>query len=272
MKTTVEIEVYNTPIADITGDPLFGCSPFDAPMFNFVNSDTYYCKWDFGDGTIVYDCETVRNTYGPGQYDVRLWVYSENDCVDSITEFNFVQVDESPRADFRFSPQTVTVNRNNVDFTNMSSGHGSSVWDFGDESGLVYAEDPTHQFPDIANAYSITLAVENNEGTCIDTIRKTIIVEDEVIFYVPNSFTPNNSGHNDFFLPVITSGIDIYHYKLTVFNRWGELVFMSYDPSIGWDGSYNGDVQDGTYIWQIDYEVINKDKRETVRGTVSLLR
>lgn len=268
------IEIYNIPIAQIQGDPLFGCSPFDVPLFNFTNSDSYNCIWNFGDGTIIENCGSVQNTYGPGIYDVSLVVYSENGCVDSTRMLDFIQVDKSPKADFIFSPTTVTINSTTVNFTNLSVDAASNVWYFSDVQDFYYQEDLEHEFPEEAGTYSVTLTVFNEGQTCYDSIIKTIIIHDEVIFYVPNSFTPNFSGKNDIFLPIITSGVDIYDYKLTIFNRWGEVMFISYDPSVGWDGTLNGNEikQNGTYIWQIDYEVINKDERQTERGVINLIK
>jgi gliding motility-associated-like protein len=58
-----------------------------------------------------------------------------------------------------------------------------------------------------------------------------------------------------------------------IFNRWGEVIFESNNALIGWDGTYSGEVcQDGTYIWQITFKEIGKDKRIVVRGHVNLLR
>ncbi len=270
-----ELEVFETPIAEILGDPLMGCSPFDAPMFNFVDDNVYTCVWNFGDGNTVVDCGSVRNTYPPGVYDVSLIVYSENGCVDSTGESAYVTVNETPNADFVFSPQTVTISRNEVSFVNLSSGGSSYVWDFGDGSDESAEESPKHTFPDQNSAnYSINLTTYNDNNTCFDEVSRTIVVEDEVIFYIPNTFTPGDDNLNAVFLPIFTSGIDIYDYKLTIFNRWGEVLFISHNPEIGWDGTYQSAniVQQGIYVWQVEYGVGSKDERQTERGTVNVIR
>jgi gliding motility-associated-like protein len=111
-----------------------------------------------------------------------------------------------------------------------------------------------------------------NDHNCSDTTSQVIRILNPMIFYVPNTFTPDNSDLNDVFLPIMTSGFDYWLYDLTVFNRWGEVVFQSKHPKKGWDGTYSGSpAPEGTYIWQItvqNAELIN----EIHRGHVNLLR
>lgn len=65
--------------------------------------------------------------------------------------------------------------------------------------------------------------------------------------YIPNSFTPNNDGLNDVFRPY---GRNILLYNLQIFNRLGQLVYESSDPSAGWDGNYNGrEVGQGAFVY-----------------------
>ena len=83
------------------------------------------------------------------------------------------------------------------------------------------------------------------------------------IFYVPNTFTPDGDGYNQVFKPIFSTGYDPYNFQMLIFNRWGEIVFETYDVNIGWDGSYGDkglDVQDGTYIYKISFKnpVIDK--------------
>ncbi|MEJ6735486.1 MAG: gliding motility-associated C-terminal domain-containing protein, partial [Flavobacteriales bacterium] len=76
---------------------------------------------------------------------------------------------------------------------------------------------------------------------------------------------PDGDGLNDNF-KVVGEGLDLSNFKMTVFNKWGELVFESNNPDIGWDGTRNGSlVPDGVYIWKIDAKeahspiILNKD-------------
>lgn len=88
---------------------------------------------------------------------------------------------------------------------------------------------------------------------------------------IPTAFTPNGDGKNDVFKPVYYYAIG-KQYNLTVFNRFGQLVFTSNNISKGWDGTYNGTQQpEGTYIYQVSYKRRN-DKAYYAKGTVTLIR
>ena len=123
--------------------------------------------------------------------------------------------------------------------------------------------------------------VEQNENTEIITPPKkeptsSEVVED-LIFYVPNTFTPDGDTYNQIFRPVFTSGYDPFDYQLLIFNRWGETIFESNDSNVGWDGTYGlGDqvryVQDGTYTWRIEFKLKRNDSRKIVNGHVNVIR
>jgi gliding motility-associated-like protein len=81
--------------------------------------------------------------------------------------------------------------------------------------------------------------------------------------------------YNNTFKPVFTSGYDPYNYSLQVFNRWGELIFESKNPTIGWDGSYGlygNQVQSGTYSYRIRFKVLKNDEYQVVVGHVNLVK
>ncbi|MBP6091477.1 MAG: gliding motility-associated C-terminal domain-containing protein, partial [Crocinitomicaceae bacterium] len=91
-----------------------------------------------------------------------------------------------------------------------------------------------------------------------------------LIFYVPNTFTPDGNEYNNVFKPILTSIVDTY--VLQIYNRWGELIFESNDKEVGWDGSYNGTIaQNGAYNWVIKIKT-DGTQTHTKRGSVNLLR
>jgi gliding motility-associated-like protein len=123
--------------------------------------------------------------------------------------------------------------------------------------------------------YIVELIATSSLG-CADTVTRVIIVQDEVIFYVPNTFTPDNDDYNEYFQAIFTSGYDPFDFNLYIFNRWGELIWESHDASVGWDGTYGVDrslpVQDGTYTWKIDFKTSINDERIEVVGHVNVIR
>ncbi|MCB0762755.1 MAG: PKD domain-containing protein [Flavobacteriales bacterium] len=102
-------------------------------------------------------------------------------------------------------------------------------------------------------------------------IHLTHIAHDASI-YIPNAFTPNNDGVNDFFQPV---GDDTRFFRLSVWNRWGDLVFSSEDPSIVWDGSYQGQdhyVPNGIYTFSLVYASSCSAEKVVKEGHVTVIR
>ena len=91
-----------------------------------------------------------------------------------------------------------------------------------------------------------------NEWGCVSSVHGEVLVEG-TLFYAPNAFTPNNDGDNDVWLPsVIGAG----NYKVEIYNRWGEVIFQSTDPTEPWVGDVTGGdhfAQDGIYLYRIWY-------------------
>ena len=92
--------------------------------------------------------------------------------------------------------------------------------------------------------------------------------------YVPNSFTPNNDGLNDVFIPVSYGTIDSYQF--TIYNRWDHVVFFTNDIHEGWDGKLADKIQmNDVYVYKISYYYVSELgglKRDEKIGTVTLLR
>ncbi|RYZ51448.1 MAG: gliding motility-associated C-terminal domain-containing protein, partial [Chitinophagaceae bacterium] len=88
--------------------------------------------------------------------------------------------------------------------------------------------------------------------------------------YFPNAFTPNGDHRNDVFKSAYNHSIR--KYRLTIFNRWGNLVFTTSNGEKGWDGIYNGKEQGtGVYVWLATYTTA-LGKQKTQKGVVTLLR
>jgi gliding motility-associated-like protein len=100
----------------------------------------------------------------------------------------------------------------------------------------------------------------------------TDVVTVYVIPYIPNAFTPNGDGLNDYFNIVGLPPENVTQYNIEIFNQWGQVVFSSKDILEGWDGKMKGEVCPvGDYVWVIFYEDNNKNRTGN-KGIVTLLR
>ncbi|MEM6263328.1 MAG: gliding motility-associated C-terminal domain-containing protein [Bacteroidota bacterium] len=131
--------------------------------------------------------------------------------------------------------------------------------------GYLGAERPIWE----VGTYSVQ-AEELNSG-CISTgSTEAVITTCPISVYLPNAFSPNNDGHNDWFL--ISPRTDIVSYHLLIFNRWGEKLFDSQNPFPGWDGTYKGaSCPEGVYVYRLEYQGIDGVFRQK-NGTITLIR
>lgn len=98
--------------------------------------------------------------------------------------------------------------------------------------------------------------------------------EDPYAWYVPNSFTPNGDGINDFFLPQ-GNAFDPEQYKMRIFNRWGEKVFETTNPNQPWDGGHeDGEyyVKDEIYFYIITVKPANELSAREYKGHIVVIR
>ncbi|OMP74761.1 gliding motility-associated C-terminal domain-containing protein, partial [[Flexibacter] sp. ATCC 35208] len=116
--------------------------------------------------------------------------------------------------------------------------------------------------------YKVT--VYNDCGTVTDDITVTY-KQCEAKPDFPNAFTPNGDGNNDTFKPHVNG--PMYDYDLRVFNRWGQVVFLSKSQTKGWDGRFQGSLVDvGTYVYLLSYKNTAGGETKIVKGEVTVLR
>ena len=196
--------------------------------------------------------------------------------VDGCTTDQEVIIGTTPPtyADFLHFPSTLTVYNSTVSLNNNSINADEYLWQVTGENGYSHTyttEDVEHTFPSDTGTYQVCLTAINTGG-CQDEMCVTIIVEDEIAIYVPNSFTPDDDEFNQTFRAYV-NGIDLFDFDFLIFNRWGELIWESHDASIGWDGTYKGKmVQEGSYVWKIVVKDLQLDYRRTYTGHVSILK
>lgn len=263
-----------TPQVDFIADTLDGCIPIHVTYTANTTGAIASCLWNFGDGSTSTQCGDISHTYSAqGCYTVSYSVATAEGCANEITKNDYICSYPNPTADFTPTPNILTTLDWESEMINESSGAVSYLWDFGDESPTSTEVSPTHEFPtNYGGDYLVTLIAYSEDG-CADTISQLVVVNEVILYYVPNAFTPDNDDFNEVFKPVFSQGYDPYNYNMLIFNRWGEVLFESNDAEFGWDGTYGGKiVEDGTYVWKITYKVKDIDKRHIISGHVTLIR
>ena len=238
---------------------------FDAP---FVTDD-YTFAWEFGDGNVSEAREPVHAYAAPGIYTTYLSLTSPHDCFGDITLDTPVEALESPTAGFSFTPEAVDMRDPTVTIRDESARAAAWDYDFG-PGGTSRERSPAVTLPGFGE-YELVQAVTHANG-CVDTARRLLTVDPFVRYVLPNAFTPNSDGDNERFRGVGFLEL-VTDFRMRIYSRWGELLFETDDPDLGWDGTVmrNGEpAQPGVYLYVVDYA--SPEGTELLEGFVTLVR
>ena len=230
----------------------------------FANGSAFY--WIFGDGGTSTEKSPLHEYAGPGDYSTSLRIITPAGCTDRDTQQISVTIPPFPEADFTQSARIVSIFNSEVNFNNRSVNSTRYKWSFGDGQSSE-EENPTHVF-DQVGTLKIKLAAFNGVN-CLDEYETNLEV---VPFFVPNAFTPNNDGKNDVFFDG-TPALNVQSYDMTLFNRWGQVIYSTDSYLRPWDG-FSADGQpapEGLYTYLIRI-VSGKGKYYEYAGTFSLIR
>ena len=286
---TQEVEVFDKPDAEFS----FENTCLNNAAYFYDHSDEGGANisnwsWNFGDPLSIIDTSNLQNPEyiytQKGNYDVSLIITDQNECKDTVV--HSLEVFDNPTASFDVYDD-YDGQQGQLHFANHSEGANAYFWDFGDGQTSVEAE-PTIQY-DADGTYIITLIAFNENG-CSDTTT----YEYEMMFksiYVPNAFVPGNLGWNYEDGRFIVKGVNLYRYRIEVYDAWGDLIWESDAlidgrPAASWNGRNKGNPNlelcpAGAYTWKIDAVFKdgtkwkgsdNGDGNSKPYGTVTLIR
>jgi gliding motility-associated-like protein len=260
--------VNEHPSADYTAFNVKGCVPLTTDFDGFSNAgNNLTFNWNFGDGNTGEGQETSHEYLESGYMTVTLTVTDSNGCSAISTKQNMVQVLEQPIAGFRTSPEIVLIGADELELTSLSQNALHCYYII--EGDTILGCMNSYSFTE-EGVYPITQVVINATG-CTDEITHTVRVEYGTEYYIPTAFTPNADGTNDVFK---VEGQLIKNFNLIIFDRWGNEIFTSNDPSMGWNG-YNTDgsfaYPEGVYVFRLEMRSsTNQDIVEN--GNITLFR
>lgn len=241
--TFIQVVVNQNPEIDL-GDDVVVCDESETTLEGPAGFISY--SWSNGD-------ETQSITVQSGNYT--LSVTDDNGC-EAQDDINVAS--SGPVAEFTSNPPTGTMVNGLIEFTDESTGNPTTwLWEFGDNTSSS-DQNTSHSYAS-QDEYTVTLTV-TDENNCSDSESRVYTISNSVA--VPNSFTPNGDGFNDFF---VIQGLDAFpNTKLTLFNRWGNEIYSVNAYNNDWNG---GDQPDGTYFYII--ELTNGEK---LNGDVTVKR
>ena len=247
--------------------PPSGCLPYNA-IFTNTSAGGQEFFWNFGDGGSSTLSSPTHEYTDTGVYTVTLTVIDSNTCniIDSASQT--ITVSPKPHAAFSVSPTPPKVNTPTI-FTNTSTGGVLYKWFFGDGDSAI-----RNTLDTVAHQYNSTQTfqaclVVYNQYQCTDTACTPVQSIIQPLLDVPNAFTPGRFGEN---AVVKVRGFGIGSLVFRIYNRWGQMVFESNSPDIGWDGTYRGVAQPmDVYAYIVEAQFVD-GTRASKKGDITLLR
>jgi gliding motility-associated-like protein len=254
------------------------CMPAQFILTNDTDPGTFTSQQWTIDGTPYANQSTVTFTpVQPGVFDIALEVSTAIGCTYDTLLTDYLQAFPQPEASYSTDPLLLEADNTDVTLIDLSEGDIATwEWTISLPSLEIVSmnQSPTLSLPAGAGgSYPVQLVVTSSDG-CSDFINGVITVNEQFNLFVPSAFTPNGDGINDVF-QLQGTGIDVNNFQFDIFNRWGELVFSSKDPSQAWTGGVNGNdhyIPDGIYNYYISTNSLKSGERFEFQGHVTIIR
>ncbi len=227
--------------------------PLDAEPLNIDSLVDYQLVYSwFMNNQAIADTNSAIIASQTGIYKASV---SIGQCV--TVDSSIIQINASPVVDL---PELIEICIIKNQLQEVDAGVSSSyLWSTGDTTQKITVEQ--------TGLYYVTVT---NEFNCITT--DSVFVEEVCPpeIFVPKAFVPGTSNPDQFF---DIFGHDFINFKMTIYNRWGEVIYYTEDPKQPWDGYYGGELMPvGVYPWVIDFQDLNGVQQPTLEGSVTIVR
>lgn len=260
----------NTPLYTIVGGNINGCDStvnlnltINQPSSNTINVNS--CgPYLAGNGQLYAQSTTFTYT-----------IPNAVGCDSNVTvNLTVIAV---PSAAFSSTPELLEYGISEIQMIDQSTGQIDTwSWTISSENGNIQSsnlQNPLFSLPNnLSGNITFQLTVSNNEG-CTDNATSVLTILEDASIYIPNSFSPDGDNFNNVFR-VVGRNIKPEFFELSIYNRWGELIFLSKDLNVGWDGTVNtyGPAPIGVYTYKVSFRFNNQNDNQTITGHLNLLR
>lgn len=259
---SLDITVHPKPNNQIVQSDMEGCEPLEV---DFSADPMERLEWTIEgeELNLKFNSSEFTETFTNGDYSIELISTNEFNCTDTV--YSSLTVFALPIASFSYSPKELFISNPKVWFKDESIGSINSwMWTFGDLNGSNL-QNPNHTYEE-SGSYLVNLEIVDSNN-CVNVTKQEVTVQDELLLYIPNAFSPNRDGINDVFA---AAGVGYEKITYNIYNRWGEKLYQA--DGDGWNGTYKGQpVQHGVYMYFIEV-VDNKGMYHSYSGSVKLLR
>lgn len=266
--STLNFTTKNAVSALFTYQIQYGCH-FDTITFSHDGRNGINLwKWTMNGNTLSSQQNFKKTFPASGQYPIQLMV-SNGACSDSVT--TTIALDNEVKANFETND--IICPEDSATFNNTSTGVINTwLWNFANGITSTQQIPPNQKYPltGIETYYTVVLTASNGNG-CNDTTSRKIRVLKSCFIAVPNAFTPNDDGLNDYLYPLNAFKAD--NLDFSVYNRWGKLMFKTNDWTKKWNGKIKEEPQPaGVYVWTLRYTHHDTGQKYFLKGTTVLIR
>ena len=260
------------PIIVISPDYSEGCVPLLTTFTNLSSpiDSNYQINWDFGDNIFSSEFIPTHSYIEKGVYPLSVSITSPLGCYIDTVFNDLIKVESPPVANFKWSPDIISGFDPRAILNSISERDIGWEWTINNED-ISFQESFEYVFAD-TGFHQVALLVEDQYG-CKDSIIKTIDVVPGTTYFLPNAFTPNQDGNNEEFKGVgIFDGIT--DFKLSLYDRWGSMIFSTSDINEGWDGKHfktGTNLPGGVYVCLVTFRE-PRGNLNNVRKSIVLVR
>ena len=216
--------------------------------------------WTFGDGDSIRDDNPTRHAYyQTGTFTVtaisRYRVCAEVSVSKTVTVIPNPGINLGADTSICEGSAALRIS----DRVNAGNPAARWMWNTGQTGSSIQVTTPGY--------YVATVTVNNCQAT------DTVLVSNDCELVLPNAFSPDGDGINDYFCPREFASAALSNFSMDIYNRWGQLIFQTKNlEGRGWDGRFNGVNQpEGVYVYIVS-ATFKDGKSETKRGNLTLFR
>jgi gliding motility-associated-like protein len=274
---TVTITVNPLPEIQLVSNTTEGCEDLRVNFSTVIpNCQGAVWDWNFGDGSAgssltTYDENATYIYEDPDTFSITITVTSTDNCVNSAYFQNYIIVRPKPIAGFIGKPQITTIMDPNIEFEDQSLGANQWYYEFVDDATFSNDTNPVHTYSD--TGIFIVQQIVTTEFGCTDIAFDTIEIRPVYSMYIPNAFTPNDNGINEFY-SLVGEGYVEGSFEMSIFTRWGEEVFRTKSFDNPWDGKdrFGKECPLGVYVFLAKVRSGEDKKVKTYSGKITLVR
>jgi len=263
------LSVVQPPVIDLGMDSI-SCTS-DTLWFPFIKEPDVDYSWSIGG--IVEGPSSYGLVLEEAMMDSSITLTAVR-SVCAVTDEIGMSIIPAPNASFRQNPEVVSASNPIVNLYNTSMGELDFLWTI-DGDPLSTESQFGHVFPlDLDETYEVCLTVEHRVAGCRASRCKDVEVEGALDIYIPNAFSPNDDGINDFF-EVITQNTDPSYFRLMIFDRGGQIVFETNRVEDTWDGKdmrSGKPLRNGIYQYKLTARDRFQSRSQERTGHITLVR